>query len=429
MPNNMSKTVTAQEAIATIPSGSHLFIHSVVAVPHFLIETLMQRASELSDMHIYHLHTEGAAPYIDPQYYDTFRLHSFFIGANVRKATIEGRADYIPVFLSEIPVLIRKKFIPINVALITVSPPDKSGYVSMGTSVDATKAAVETADIVIAQVNRFMPRTFGDAPLHINDITYLVEHDAPLPTCFFESPTEIEKKIGHFIAELVPDGATLQMGIGSIPNAVLANLKNHKNLGIHSEMFSDGVLPLLENGVVNNKMKKILRGRTVATFVMGTQKLYDFLDDNPGVLMKEVDFVNDHDIVAQNPKVVAINSAIEMDLTGQVCSDSIGTRMYSGVGGQIDFIRGASKSEGGVPIIALASRTLKGIPKIVPTLKEGAGIVTTRANMHYIVTEYGAVNLYGKSLKERAKAIISIAHPDDQETLEKAAFERWNGFF
>lgn len=425
----MSKTVTAQEAIAHIDSGSHIFIHSVAAAPHYLINTLMNRASELSDIHLYHLHTEGGAPYVEPQYANTFQLHSFFIGANVRKATQEGRADYIPVFLSEIPVLIRKKIIPINVALISVSKPDKNGYVSLGTSVDATFAAVQTADLVIAQVNRFMPRTFGDATLHSSEITYLVEHDTPLPVMSFAPPTDVEKKIGHFIAELVPDAATLQMGIGSIPNAVLSNLMNHKNLGIHSEMFSDGLLPLLEQGVVNNRKKKILRGRTVATFVMGSQKMYDFLDDNPGVVMREVNFVNNPDVIAQNDKVVAINSAIEIDLTGQVCSDSIGTRMYSGVGGQIDFLRGAAKSEGGVPIIAVASRTLKGLPKIVPTLKPGAGTVSTRANMHYIITEYGAVDLYGKSLKERAKALISIAHPDDREMLEKASFERWNGHF
>ena len=425
----MSKIVTAQEAIAHIDSGSHIFIHSVAAAPHHLIDALMNRVSELSDIHLYHLHTEGAAPYVEPQHVNTFRLHSFFIGANVRKATQEGRADYIPVFLSEIPVLIRQRIIPINVALISVSKPDKNGYVSLGTSVDATFAAVQMADLVIAQVNRFMPRTFGDATLHTKDINYLVEHDAPLPIMSYEPPSEIEKKIGHFIAELVPDEATLQMGIGSIPNAVLSNLMNHKNLGIHSEMFSDGLLPLLENGAVNNQMKKILRGRTVATFVVGTQKMYDFLDDNPGVVMREVDFVNDPDIIGQNPKVVAINSAIEIDLTGQVCSDSIGTRMYSGVGGQIDFLTGASKSAGGIPVIALSARTLKGVPKIVPTLKVGAGVVSTRANMHHIATEYGTVNLYGKSLKERAKALISIAHPDDREALERAAFERFCGYF
>lgn len=421
----MFKTVSAQEAIGKIPDGSHIFVHSVAATPHFLIDNLMQRAADFSEIHLYHLHTEGGAPYAEKPYSDTFHLHSFFIGANVRAATNEGRADYIPVFLSEIPVLIRHKHIPINVALISVSPPDKHGYVSLGTSVDATIAAIEMSDIVIAQVNRFVPRTFGAATVPMSDITYFVEHDAPLHASVCPSISPIEAKIGEHIAALVPDGATLQMGIGNIPNAVLSNLIGHKNLGIHTEMFSDGLLPLLEKGVVNNKMKKILRGRTVATFTMGSQKLYDFLDDNAGILMKEVDFVNDPDIIAQNPNVVAINSAVEIDLTGQICSDSIGTRMYSGVGGQIDFINGAAKSRGGIPIIALASRTPKGVSKIAPTLKEGAGVVTTRANVHFVVTEYGAVDLYGKSLRDRANALISIAHPDDREALEKAAFERF----
>lgn len=421
----MFKTVSAQEAIGKIPDGSHIFVHSVAATPHFLIDNLRQRAAEFSEIHLYHLHTEGVASYVEKPYSDIFHLHSFFIGANVRAATNEGRADYIPVFLSEIPVLIREKHIPINVALISVSPPDKHGYVSLGTSVDATIAAIEMSDIVIAQVNRFVPRTFGAATVPMSDITYFVEHDAPLHASVCPPISPIEAKIGEHIAALVPDGATLQMGIGNIPNAVLSNLIGHKNLGIHTEMFSDGLLPLLEKGVVNNKMKKILRGRTVATFTMGSQKLYDFLDDNAGILMKEVDFVNDPDIIAQNPNVVAINSAVEIDLTGQICSDSIGTRMYSGVGGQIDFINGAAKSRGGIPIIALASRTPKGVSKIAPTLKEGAGVVTTRANVHFVVTEYGAVDLYGKSLRDRANALISIAHPDDREALEKAAFERF----
>lgn len=425
----MPKIVSAQDAIALIPSGSHILVHSVAAAPQLLIKTLVERASELTDINLYHMHTEGEVPYVLPEYLGTFHLRSFFIGSNVRKATMEGRADYIPVFLSEIPVLIRKKHIPINVAMISVSPPDKNGYVSLGTSVDTTVAAIDVADYVIAQVNSFMPRTFGDATLHISEIDYMVEYDMPLHTVAAEPPTDIEKKIGQHIANIVPDGATLQMGIGSIPNAVLANLMNHKNLGIHTEMFSDGLLPLIESGVVNNKLKKVLRGRTVATFTMGSRRLYDFIDDNPGILMKEVSFVNDINIIAQNPSVIAINSAIEVDLTGQVCSDSIGFNMYSGVGGQIDFIRGAAKSEGGVPIIAMASRTAKGVSKIVPALKEGAGVVSTRANVHYIITEYGVAFLYGKSLKDRAKALIKIAHPDDRETLEKASFDRWKGHF
>jgi 4-hydroxybutyrate CoA-transferase len=373
--------VSAQEALLHIQSDDHVFIHSVAATPHYLTEKLVARSAELQNVYLYHLHTEGVAPYVQPQYEGIFELHSFFVGANVRQATWEGRADYIPVFLSEIPDMIRHKIVPINVALITVSPPDKNGYVSLGTSVDATLAAVQTAKIVIAQANKYMPRTFGDSTLHLRDIDFLVEHDEPLPEVQIEPLTDVEKQIGQYIAELVPDGATLQMGIGSIPNAVLQNLSNHKHLGVHTEMFSDGLLPLLESGVVDNSKKKLLRGRTVATFLMGSTKLYDFVDDNPSIQMKTLDYVNNMRNIAKNPKVMGINSAIEIDLTGQVCADSIGMQIYSGVGGQIDFMRGAAMSEGGKPIIALSSRTLKGIPKIVPTLKIGAGVVSTRANV------------------------------------------------
>ena len=427
----MKKTqvVSAQQALSAIHSDDYIFIHSVAAAPHHLIDALVARSAELHNVHLYHLHTEGSAPYVQPQYEGIFELHSFFVGANVRQATWEGRADYIPVFLSEIPDMIRQKVVPINVALITVSPPDKNGYVSLGTSVDATLAAVQTAKLVIAQANKYMPRTFGDSTLHIRDIDFLVEYDEPLPAVKIENITEVENQIGHYVAGLVPDGATLQMGIGSIPNAVLKNLSNHKHLGIHTEMFSDGLLPLLESGVVDNSKKKLLRGRTVATFLMGSEKLYDFVDDNPSIQMKTVDYVNNMRNIAKNPKVVGINSAIEIDLTGQVCADSIGMQIYSGVGGQIDFMRGAAMSEGGKPIIALSSRTPKGIPKIVPALKIGAGVVSTRANVHYVISEYGVAYLYGKSLKQRAKALIDIAHPDDREMLEKAAFARWHGHF
>ncbi len=424
-----SSFVSVQEAISKIVSGNHILIHSVAAAPHHLINALVARAHELSDMHIYHMHTEGDAPYVAPEYKGIFTLHSFFIGSNVRQATMEGRADYIPVFLSEAPNMIRKKIVPIDVVLISVSPPDKHGYVSLGSSVDITLAAVQSARLVIAQVNKYVPRTFGDAAIHVRNIDFLVEHDRPLHEVISEPTGPCEKIIGKYISELVPDGATLQMGIGSIPNAVLENLTHHKNLGVHTEMFSDGLLPLLESGVVNNSMKKLLRGHTVASFLMGSQKLYDFIDDNPGIQMKAIDYVNNTRNISRNPNVVAINSAIEIDLTGQVCADSIGMLMYSGVGGQIDFMRGASLSEGGVPIIAINSRTAKGISKIVPTLKTGAGVVSTRANVHYIITEYGVAYLYGKSLKERAKALVEIAHPDDREMLEKAAFERWKGHF
>lgn len=426
---NNSKYVSAQQALSYVKSDDHIFIHSVAAAPQHLIDALVARHSELQNVHLYHLHTEGVAPYVQPQYEGIFELNSFFIGANVRRATWEGRADYIPVFLSEIPNLIRRQIVPINVALITVSAPDKNGFVSLGTSVDATLAAVQTAKLVIAQVNKHMPRTFGDSTLNIRDIDFLVEHATPLPISKSEPLSDIEKKIGNHIAELVPDGATLQMGIGSIPNAVLRNLTNHKHLGVHTEMFSDGLLPLLKMGVVDNSRKKIQRGYTVATFLMGSQELYDFIDDNPSIQMKGVDYVNNMRNISRNPNVIGINSAIEIDLTGQVCADSIGMQMYSGVGGQIDFMRGAAMSDGGKPIIALSSRTPKGVPKIVPTLKVGAGVVSTRANQHYVVTEYGVAYLYGKSLKQRAKALIEIAHPDDREMLEKAAFERWQGHF
>ena len=419
--------VTAEQALAQVKSNDHVFIHSVAGAPQHLIKALVAYSSTLQNVQLYHLHTEGVAPYLETQYAGIFELNSFFVGANARQATMDGRADYIPIFLSEVPDVIRRRIIPINVALVTISSPDNNGYVSLGTSVDATLSAVQTADLVIAQVNKYMPRTFGDSTLHLHDFDFLVEHDELLPEAKIEPLTDNEKKIGQYIADLVPDGGTLQMGIGSIPNAVLENLTNHKHLGVHSEMFSDGLLPLLMSGVVDNSRKKLLKGRTVATFIMGSKQLYDFVNDNPSIQMKTLDYVNNIRNISKNPNVIGINSAIEIDLTGQVCADSIGAKIYSGVGGQIDFMRGASMSEGGKPIIALSSRTPKGIPKIVPYLKTGAGVVSTRANVHYVVTEYGVANLYAMSLKKRAKALIEIAHPDDRELLEKAAFERWNG--
>jgi acyl-CoA hydrolase len=423
------RIVTAEEAVKVIKSGDRIQIHSVAAAPHHLINAMVARAPELRNVEIVHLHTEGEAPYVEPQYKDSFRLHSFFVGANVRKATQEGRADYIPVFLSEVPKLIRQRIVPINVSLISVSPPDKHGYVSLGGSVDATLAAVETADVVIAQINRFMPRSLGDGCIHSSRISYFVEKDEPLHQVPPPPLSEEDIKIGKHIAALVEDGATLQMGIGGIPNAVLAQLTNHKNLGVHTEMFSDGLIPLVEKGIVNNANKKLNKDHIVASFVMGTDKTYNFIDDNPRVLMMDVAYVNDVATIRQNPKVTAINSAIEVDLTGQVCADSIGTKHYSGVGGQIDFIRGAGYSEGGKPIIALPSVTGKGLSKIVPTLKVGAGVVSTRANVHYVVTEFGVAYLYGKSMKERARELIKIAHPDHREALEKESFERWGGNF
>lgn len=421
--------VTADQALSVVKSNDNIFIHSVAGAPQHLIEALVARHDVLKNIGLFHLHTEGNAPYLEAKYEGVFKLNSFFVGANAREATWEGRADYIPIFISEIPDVIRKKIIPINVALVTVSPPDRLGYVSLGTSVDTTLAAVQMADIVVAQVNKYMPRTFGDSTLHTRNFDYIVEHDFPLVEAKIQPLTEVEKKIGKYISDLVPDGGTIQMGIGSIPNAVLENLSDHKHLGVHTEMFSDGLLPLLMSGVVDNSRKKLLKDRTVATFLVGSKKLYDFVHDNPSIQMKTLDYVNNITNISMNPDVIGINSAIEIDLTGQVCADSIGTKIYSGVGGQIDFMRGASMSERGKPIIALSSRTPKGIPKIVPYLKTGAGVVSTRANQHYVVTEYGVAFLYAKSLKQRAKALIEIAHPDDREMLEKAAFERWSGHF
>lgn len=343
----------------------------------------------------------------------------------MRKSVQAGYADYIPVFLSETQKLYRSGVLPCDVAMIQVSPPDRHGYVSMGTSVDASLAAVECARHVIAVVNKYMPRVWGDAVIPVSMIDTFVECDSRLEPAHFSEPSPTEAAIGRNCAELIEDGATLQMGIGAIPNAVLSQLGNHRNLGIHTEMFADGVLSLVEKGVVNGREKNIDRGKMVSTFLMGSQQVYDFVDDNPMVAMMDVGYTNDPYIIAKNPKVTAINSALQVDITGQVCADSIGTKFYSGVGGQIDFIYGASLSRGGKAIIAMPSVTNKGISKIAPVLKPGAGVVTTRNHIHWLVTEYGAVNLYGKSLQERAKAIISIAHPDHREELDRAAFERF----
>lgn len=421
----MSKLVTAEEALSMVESNHRVFIHSVAAYPQLLVDTLVKRKEELQNVEIVHLHTEGNAVYTQPEYAGHFRLKSFFVGANVREATQNHRADYIPVFLSEVPLLIRNGVLPIDVALVQISPPDAHGFCSLGVSVDASLAAVEEASIVIAQINPNMPRTLGDGCLHVTHFDYLVEHVSEIPVVNAGQLTAEEIQIGKHIAELVEDGATLQMGIGNIPNAVLAQLGDHKKLGIHTEMFSDGVIPLVKQGVITGEKKKIDHGKIVSSFVMGSNALYEFVDNNPGVLMMDCAYVNDVSNIRKNPKVTSINSAIEIDYTGQICADSIGTKHFSGVGGQMDFIRGASYSKGGKPIIAMIATTKKGLSKIVPELKLGAGVVTTRANVHWIVTEYGAVNLYGKSLKERARAMIGISHPNNQEGLERAAFERF----
>ena len=422
-------SVSAESAIDLIRPGDSVFIHSAAATPRALVNALVARARTLRRLRIVHIHTEGKAPYADPDLAEVFDIDAFFVGKNLRGAIEEGRADYIPAFLSEIPSLIRSKLVPVDVAMISVSPPDKHGYVSLGPSVDTTLAAVQTARLVIAQVNKRIPRVMGEGQIPFSMIDNYVEEDAPLHESAADGLSDDVRQIGKHIAEIVPDGATLQTGIGSIPNAVLEQLGNHKNLGVHTEMFSDGLLPLIERGVVNNSLKKVHPGYIVSTFALGTKKLYDFMDDHPRIMLRDAAFTNNISIISKNPRVTAINSAIEIDLTGQVCADSIGTRIYSGVGGQIDFMRGAAASEGGMPIIAITSRSPKGLPKIVPKLQPGAGVVTTRPSVHYVATEYGIVNLYGMSLKERAAALISVAHPDDREELERNAFDRWRGRF
>jgi 4-hydroxybutyrate CoA-transferase len=413
----MNNYVSAAEAVKHIKSGDNIYIHSVAAAPQELIKAMVARADELENVTIYHLHTEGDASYVNEEYKKSFYTKAFFVGANVRKAVSAGRADYIPVFLSEVPLLFRKGIIKLDLAMIMVSPPDEHGFCTLGTSVDSSLAAVQTAKRIIAEVNQRMPRTHGDGFVHTSKFDAMVAVDYPLHEFNPGIPSEIESKIGQNVATLVEDGATLQMGIGAIPNAVLLALTSHKNLGIHTEMFSDGIIPLVEKGILNGSKKRIHPGKIVSSFVMGTEKLYKFMNDNPMIAMLDVAYVNDTAVIRRNPKVTAINSAIEVDLTGQVCADSIGTFHYSGVGGQMDFIRGASLSEGGKPILALPSMTAKGISRIVPFLKEGAGVVTTRAHVHYIATEYGVADLYGKSLKERALELVKIAAPEHKDYL------------
>ena len=424
----MEKYVSGEEAVKIIKPGDRVFVHGGAATPHYLLQKLTARAHELWDVELVSTSLQGEVLFTDPKFRENFRINSLFVSKNVREAVNDGRGDYIPIFLSEVPGLFVKKILPLDVAIVQISKPDRHGYCSLGVSVDAALAAVKSARYVIAQVNPNMPRTLGDGVLKITSFQALVLGEQALPEILNEKPSEIAMRIGKYCAGLVEDGATLQMGIGSIPDAALASLAGHKELGVHTEMFSDGIIPLVENGVITNQHKKKHRGKIVTSFVLGSRKLYDFVDDNPSVAFLGIDYVNDASIIRANPKVTAINSAIEVDITGQVCSDSIGTYHYSGVGGQMDFMRGASLSEGGKPIIALPSTTLKGISRIVPLLKQGAGVVTTRANAHYIVTEYGVAYLYGKNMRQRAAALIEIAHPNQREALEKAAFERFRSY-
>jgi acyl-CoA hydrolase len=418
--------IPVEEAIKKIESGNRVFLHGSAATPVYLINALLQRHEELRNVEIVSITSLGDVDFDDPKYKKSFFFNSLFVSANTRNVVNSDMGDYVPVFLSQIPQLFKKDILPLDVALIQVSPPDSHGYCTLGTSVDIALAAVQNAKYVIAQVNPKMPRTHGDGFIHINRIDAVVFHENELPEVDYSTKvSNTVTTIGKNVASLVEDGATIQMGIGNIPDQVLKNLKHHKNLGIHTEMFSDGVISLIESGVINNRYKKLNIGRSVTGFLAGTRKLYDFVNDNPEVRVMDISYVNDTSIIRQNPKVTAINSAIEIDLTGQVCADSIGTYQFSGIGGQMDFMRGASLSEDGKPIIAMPSTTSKGLSRIVPYLKEGAGVVTTRGHVHWVVTEYGMVNLFGKSLKQRAKALIEIAHPNHKESLDRSFYDRF----
>ena len=420
-----TKFVSAAEAVKHIQSGDRVFVQGQAATPTVLLDALAARANELRDVETVHLHLEGNAPHAHPDVAAAFRPNAFFVGANLRLAVAEGRADYTPIFLSEIPRLFRKNVLPLDAALVHVSPPDAHGFVSLGTSVDATLAATQCAKVVIAQMNPKMPRTLGDGAVHLSRFTALVNVDQPLfQHGISTEQNPVEDAIGKRVAELIEDGATLQMGIGAIPDAVLRALTHHRGLGVHTEMFSDGLLPLIERGVVTNEFKARQRFRTVASFVMGTQKLYDFVHDNPSVELRDCSDVNDTQVIRQQPKMTAINSAIEVDMTGQVAADSIGERVFSGVGGQMDFIRGATLSEEGKAIIALPSTTSKGESRIVPRLKPCAAVVTTRAHVRYVVTEHGVADLYAKTLGQRVQAMVAIADPGHREALEIEARRR-----
>jgi acyl-CoA hydrolase len=418
--------VEAAEAVKVVKSGDRVFIHGSAATPITLVHALQQRHRELQDVELVSITTLGDVDFFNADYRGSFFFNSLFVSAATRKVANSHYGDYVPVFLSEIPLLFRRGILPIDVALVHVSPPDAHGYCTLGTAVDVARAAVDVAKIIIAQVNPNMPRTHGDGFIHINEIDYLVSSATELPELDYSLQTgEVYERIGRHVASLIEDRATLQMGIGAIPDQVLKNLSGHKDLGVHTEMLSDGVIPLIESGVITNRYKKLNRGRSVTGFIAGTRRLYDFVNDNPTIRVMDISYVNDTSVIRRNPKATAINSAIEIDLTGQVCADSIGTYQYSGIGGQMDFIRGASLSEGGKAIIALPSVTTKGESRIVPFLKEGAGVVTTRGHVHWVITEHGIVDLFGKNLKQRAKALIELAHPNHRERLEKESFNRF----
>jgi acyl-CoA hydrolase len=417
--------VTADEAMRLVKSGDRVYLHEAAMAPTELLEALVRAADGLRDVETISLHTEGPAPYVAPELAGKIRHNALFVGANVREAVNDGRADYTPVFLSEVPRLIAEGRLPIDVALIQVSPPDRHGFCRLGTSIACARSAVENAKTVIGLVNPRVPLTLGNSAVHLSRFAALVETDRPLPAVQPHAAGDTECRIGEHVAALVPDRATLQMGIGAIPDAVLIFLGDREDLGIHTEMFSDGLVSLVEAGVVTNRFKNTWRGRVVTSFAVGTQRLYDFVDGNPFVEFHPTDIVNDTREIRRNDGMIAINSAVEIDLTGQVVADSIGSRIYSGIGGQMDFVRGAVLSKGGKAIIALPS-TAKGgkISRIVPKIAEGAGVVTTRGHVQYIATEYGVVNLEAQSLRRRAELLISIAHPDMRPELRNAALNR-----
>jgi len=424
-----SRVVPPQEAVKAIKSGNRIFLTGNVSVPQKVLAALVEYAPNLEDVEICQALTVGPADYVSPEMEGHLRVNSIFISANIRKAVHEGRADFTPVLLAEFPLLFKRGLLPLDVAMIHVSPPDEHGFCSLGVEVGLTKTPAESAKIIIAEVNEQMPRTLGDSFIHVSRLNYIVPVNYPiseLPMGAGE-PSEIVQKIAGHIAELIPDAATMQLGIGEIPDAVLKFLFDKKDLGIHTELFSDGVIDLVNAGVLTNAQKTLHPGKIVAGFMLGTKQLYDWADDNPLIELHRTEYVNDPFVIAQNERMVAVNSAIEVDLTGQVCADSIGPKLYSGVGGQLDFIYGASRSKGGVPIIALPStNTLRDgtvLSKIAPLLKHGAGVVTTRNHVRFIVTEYGVADLYGKTIRERATQLINIAHPDFREDLKKQAQE------
>lgn len=415
----MIRCLNPIEAVRCVQSGQRVFVHGGAATPSVLLDALIARASELRDVEFIHLHTEGDGAHADPEFARSFRVANLFVGSNLRRHLDSERVDYLPCLLSEIPKLFRSRRRPIDVALLHLSPPDAHGYCTLGTSVDVARAAFESANVIIAQINPRMPRVHGDGFIHVSNIDWAVEVDAPIPEATVCAPGPEARAIGKLAAGLIEDGSCLQVGIGSIPDAVLNELHEHRHLGIHSEMWSDGALSLIRKGAVDNSKKTVHPGKTVSAFVIGSGRLYEFIDDNPSVIQLGTDYVNNPAVIARNSKVVAINSALEVDLTGQICADSIGHRVISGVGGQMDFIRGATLSTGGKAIIALTSRSRKGFPRIASTLRSGAGVVTSRAQVQYVITEQGIADLFGLTLNERARALIGIAHPEDRERLDQ----------